>query len=73
MDYWLLSVECNFKILFQSLEDFGAPHIKAFDWLVDEGLDLAMKELNPITFELPSKDRVMLRISVIIYYVLLAH
>lgn len=41
----------------------GAPHIESFNYMVDEGLADCVKNLQPVEFELPSKDRVMLRIE----------
>ncbi|CAL8147571.1 unnamed protein product [Orchesella dallaii] len=48
-----------------ALEALATPHIESFDWAVDEGLKLALKELPDISFELPntSKDRISLKIT----------
>ncbi|XP_001844066.2 DNA-directed RNA polymerase I subunit RPA2 [Culex quinquefasciatus] len=45
------------------LANLGAPHIESFDYVLREGLADVIRQLDPVEFELPNKDRVRLRIG----------
>jgi len=51
-------------LLSQALEDLGRPHIRSFDWAMDEGLKKVIQGVPAISFETPQKERITLRVTV---------
>ncbi|XP_059618200.1 DNA-directed RNA polymerase I subunit RPA2 [Phlebotomus argentipes] len=45
------------------LKILGAPHVESFNYMVEEGIKECVSNLRPLEFELPTKDRVCLRIE----------
>lgn len=51
--------------LFKFLQNLGIPHIDSFNFIVDEGLNLAVTDLLPVEFDTKGNYRVKLIIVVI--------
>ncbi|XP_053694116.1 DNA-directed RNA polymerase I subunit RPA2 [Sabethes cyaneus] len=45
------------------LANLGAPHVESFNYMLEEGIDDMIRNLEPVEFELPNKNRVRLRIT----------
>ncbi|GAB0087074.1 DNA-directed RNA polymerase [Sergentomyia squamirostris] len=45
------------------LKILGSPHVDSFDYMIEEGLAECVKSLVPIEFELPTQQRVSLRVE----------
>lgn len=57
------SLNTFFSSILQILANLGAPHVESFDYVLREGLADVIRQLDPVEFELPNKDRVLLRIG----------
>ncbi|XP_055680598.1 DNA-directed RNA polymerase I subunit RPA2 [Lutzomyia longipalpis] len=45
------------------LKILGEPHVESFNYMIDEGLNDCVKNLDPVEFELPNSDRVTLKVD----------
>ncbi|XP_055597552.1 DNA-directed RNA polymerase I subunit RPA2-like [Uranotaenia lowii] len=45
------------------LASLGTPHIDSFNYMLEEGIDDVIRNLEPMVFELPNKNRVRLQIT----------
>lgn len=53
------------KIIPQILQELGTPHIDSFNYMIEEGLNLAISDLLPVEFDTKGKYRVKLTLLVI--------
>ncbi|KAK6165568.1 hypothetical protein SNE40_022473 [Patella caerulea] len=47
----------------QLLQDVTRPHVESFNYMIQEGLRNAIKDIRPIQFSLPSEERVSISIT----------
>lgn len=53
------------------LQELGTPHIDSFNYMIDEGLNLAVTDLLPVEFDTKGKYRVKLVLVVIGHFLIL--